>query len=315
LGYYADTIGLVHWKGDAVDSTGIIYKDLLSVGDNHIRLEYVIGDCVYPVDTMLTVFPPLEVEYSVTDNSCYNTQDGQFIIDFSNVELASLMINGTLYDSMYITGLPGGDYHFVATDINGCTFEDDFMINTPPDPDLDIYGEDFVKFNTSYQYYIEPDIDIAYKRWIKYGRMDTVVLCENCDTVTIVPEDDFILCVEVQYDSVCTKVECLEVRMDRESKIYAPNIFTPNSDGINDVFNITSSNGLPVNVKTLKIFNRWGDLVYRADNFIVGATVKSGWDGRYNGELATTGVYVYYVEIVEENGDITKFYGDVTLIR
>ena len=40
-----------------------------------------------------------------------------------------------------------------------------------------------------------------------------------------------------------------------------------------------------------------------------------GWNGLINGEKALSGVYVYYIEVVSDDGEITKFSGDITLIR
>ena len=70
-------------------------------------------------------------------------------------------------------------------------------------------------------------------------------------------------------------------------------IFTaisPNGDGLNDLFRIECADFKSVN---LKIFNRWGDLVYEADNY------NNNWDGKHDGADLPPGPYYY---IFEETG-------------
>jgi len=71
-------------------------------------------------------------------------------------------------------------------------------------------------------------------------------------------------------------------------KIYIPNAFTPNNDGVNDVFNVVTST-IDVNQFSFSIYNRWGALVYYTND------ITNGWDGTCEGELCPFGAYVYKV--------------------
>ncbi len=82
-----------------------------------------------------------------------------------------------------------------------------------------------------------------------------------------------------------------------------PNIFTPNNDGFNDVFKIKGLESYPGS--QLIIFNRWGNEVYRADNYL------NNWDG---GNLAE-GTYYYILNRREHTGEITPLKGWVFLKR
>jgi gliding motility-associated-like protein len=66
-------------------------------------------------------------------------------------------------------------------------------------------------------------------------------------------------------------------------------------------------------VKTLRIFNRWGEVVFERNNFPVN-DILSGWDGKYKGKEPKADVYIYQVEVYCENGDIIKLNGNVSLI-
>jgi gliding motility-associated-like protein len=105
----------------------------------------------------------------------------------------------------------------------------------------------------------------------------------------------------------CTDTNFLLIRVEDTSFVFVPNVFTPNNDGFNDYFTIRSHY---LNKCTLKIFNRWGTLVYAYN----GLAVK--WDGTsMAGYKVSDGTYYY---ILEAEGYDRKNYeksGVITLIR
>ncbi len=85
-----------------------------------------------------------------------------------------------------------------------------------------------------------------------------------------------------------------------------PNAFTPNNDEINDKFVVYKKGN--VEIAEMMIVNRWGQVVYEANN-------NDGWDGTYKGKASPPEVYAYKVTFILPNG--TRFIetGDVTLLR
>lgn len=78
-------------------------------------------------------------------------------------------------------------------------------------------------------------------------------------------------------------------------KVYVPNAFSPNSDGRNDVFQPYAN--CPVEDFNMKIFNRWGALVFET------SSINDGWDGAFKGQLVGNDLYIYSLQlIVTENG-------------
>ena len=96
------------------------------------------------------------------------------------------------------------------------------------------------------------------------------------------------------------------------SKIYIPNAFTPDGDGINDVFMIRG-NGL-IKVKYFRIFNRWGELIFEKQNFKPNDP-SLGWDGKIKGVVGPPDVFVYTADIMCENGSSYLYKGNVSIIR
>ncbi len=89
--------------------------------------------------------------------------------------------------------------------------------------------------------------------------------------------------------------------------VVIPNAFSPNADGVNDIFRISGQN---IETVELYIYNRWGQEVYAT----IG-TLAHGWDGMFNGKFQEIGVYVYYASITFTNGEVETFKGNVTLIK
>ena len=88
---------------------------------------------------------------------------------------------------------------------------------------------------------------------------------------------------------------------------FVPSAFTPNGDGLNDVFRITNMSFQ--RLVDFRIFNRWGQQVFQTANR------EKGWDGTWNGVPQDMGVYTYHIVIGLVDGTTKSYQGTVTLIR
>lgn len=87
--------------------------------------------------------------------------------------------------------------------------------------------------------------------------------------------------------------------------IYIPNSFTPNGDGLNDMFGAYGEAILEFN---MQIYNRWGQMIFEADNF------STKWDGTYEGTMVPQGSYVYKLSAKGITGNRTQKDGTVTVV-
>jgi gliding motility-associated-like protein len=107
-------------------------------------------------------------------------------------------------------------------------------------------------------------------------------------------------------DTMCVKV------FFNDGQVFIPNAFTPDGDGVNDMF-LVRGKGIKL-VKSFRIFNRWGQVVFEKNNFAANDALY-GWDGKINGIAAPPDVFVYTCEIIADNDQqyITK--GNVTILK
>ena len=97
------------------------------------------------------------------------------------------------------------------------------------------------------------------------------------------------------------------VSVEKPYALYAPNAFSPDSDGINDFFKISGQGILDFQIE---IYNRWGQMVYKSDD------LSKGWNGTFNGENLPTGTYVYKIKNIKNgNGEELVKTGTVALVR
>ena len=88
----------------------------------------------------------------------------------------------------------------------------------------------------------------------------------------------------------CEDADTLIIVEDCPSLIWFPNSFTPNGDGVNEVFMPVYDH---VTLYQLRIYNRWGQLMFESSN------IDQGWDGKFNGDLCPMGVYIFISEYTD----------------
>lgn len=111
----------------------------------------------------------------------------------------------------------------------------------------------------------------------------------------------------------CDSLYTLKLMVSPES-IYIPNVFHPDDDGENDWFTVYASPYCVKKVRYLRVFDRWGSLVFERKDFDPNVD-KLGWSGEIGQKNASTAVYVYDCELEMASGVIYRPSGNVTVIR
>jgi gliding motility-associated-like protein len=137
--------------------------------------------------------------------------------------------------------------------------------------------------------------------------------CSNCPTPAItIKSDECITCTITNIygcktsDTLCVQTFC------RNAQVFIPNAFSPDGDGVNDMFYVMGT-GIKI-VKSFRVFNRWGELVFEKANFAPNNS-STGWDGTIKGQKASGDVYVYICNVVCENDVQYSYKGNVAIIK
>ncbi|MDG1477055.1 MAG: gliding motility-associated C-terminal domain-containing protein [Vicingaceae bacterium] len=131
-----------------------------------------------------------------------------------------------------------------------------------------------------------------------------LVSCDTCQSTVAFPNTTTVFTVSLTNEIGCESTDQLTIFVDPE--IYAPNAFTPNGDGINDLFLLKTHR---VDKFNLQIFDRWGELLFQTNN------KTEGWNGYYKGILSKNDVYIWKLKYTFTTGERNSMIGTVTLVR
>lgn len=203
---------------------------------------------------------------------------------------ALLWSTGDTTSSIYA---PAGRY-FVQSSSEGCIAKDSIWVQSSSPIDIPVDDVYVVCMRDSI--FAQVDVGASFQDVLWWPSMDTGQM------IQIKKPGDYKVSIT---DFLGCKAEKAVIAQQRcDLRFYMPNAFSPNQDGVNDVFRALGDGIVKQN---MKVFNRWGELVYESED-------GSGWDG----SGASTGVYIYVIHLEGyENGEI-KFvdaHGRVTLLR
>jgi gliding motility-associated-like protein len=120
------------------------------------------------------------------------------------------------------------------------------------------------------------------------------------------PFESTTFCITVTDEIGCQKTECVFVPVLLPFT-GAPNAFSPNGDNLNDIFQVLPEPQLKQTA--LKIYNRWGDLLYESQDFFE-------WNGSVSSKKQSVDTYIWVAEFEHRNtGEISVQEGYITLIR
>lgn len=118
----------------------------------------------------------------------------------------------------------------------------------------------------------------------------------------------------ITFDNGCSLTNSLTINVTNPRRVYVPNVFSPNSDGVNDFFSIYADEETVEVIEEFKIFSRKGHMVHEFYYFEPNEPIF-GWNGIFDGEELDKEVYAWYAVVRYINGETELFKGDVLLLR
>ncbi|MEM6963583.1 MAG: gliding motility-associated C-terminal domain-containing protein [Bacteroidota bacterium] len=209
-----------------------------------------------------------------------------------------------------------GEQEVIVTDSAGCTFEEIIFINEPLPvevnlgDDIEVQLGEMVQLNA-----VLSGSNVPLDSIIWTPNMFDSISCVGCLSPIVSPLDDITYTVEVFNINGCNGSDDIFIEVDKNRNVFIPNVFTPNGDGFNDIFQVFSGPGV-ANIDQVTIFDRWGEVVYNVQNIAPTPfeDFDNGWDGRLNGKIMNPGVFVYLIEVTFDDGITLLYRGDVTLL-
>ncbi len=145
--------------------------------------------------------------------------------------------------------------------------------------------------------------------WTPFDNLD----CDTCLTPVATVSGTVTYVLTAANAGGCSATDSVTIHTDCDLKNYFfPTAFAP--EGADEVRWFYPKSKDPGTVRSMKIFNRWGKVVFDRSNFSLN-TPHLGWNGYHNGQLSPQGVYVYVIETLCTGGQTLTVSGTVTLLQ
>ncbi len=259
--------------------------------------------------------PPLSIQTVGIAPKCFENPSGSIRIDniaggVGTYRLESNIMTKKL-DTLpaLISNIPIGNFKFKILDKNNCPLDTTIEIKQGRKLLIALNKSATIDLGDSHVLDATVSNDISILKWSP----SVGLKCDSCLTTVATPITSTVYTLNVTDTEGCKARNSISVAVDKKRRVFAPTSFSPNGDGENDVFTLYSDSSVKM-VTTLRIFNRWGALMYATEKFASG-DVSKGWDGTFNGKQLTSDVFVFYAEIEFKDGKREVVMGDVTLMR
>lgn len=266
-------------------------------------------------------FWEVAMEFSTTDPLCFGASDGSILIDtvWGGTPPYAYILNQGGEVPIFgfpteVSGLGAGLYDLTVVDAVGCEVSaQDILLRDPVEvaldlgPDLEVTLGDEIELEAL----IFPGV---FDPRVIWEPMIPGASCDSCTNPIFKPLETATYSATYISELGCRATDDITITVDRRALIYVPNAFSPNGDGINDVFYIHAKPGSVTEIKRFLVFDRWGEKVYEYYNFQPN-NPASEWDGWFRGQLMDPQVFAWFAEIEFIDGRVELFEGDITLVR
>jgi gliding motility-associated-like protein len=191
-------------------------------------------------------------------------------------------------------------YKVTGQNLNGCTRSDSTFVTVFQNPTAEITTKlDTFTGLTNIELVANVSSNFT---WVSEG----YIPCDTCDTITVYPLKKTIYYVRAIDSNGCIATD--SIHASAVSKIYAPSAFTPDKDGINELYFVYGHN---LQSFEMVIYDRWGQEIYRSND------ITQGWNGKkFNtGFEVPIGVYSYTISYTVLPDQELVQMGTITLIR
>ncbi len=245
---------------------------------------------------------------SVEDEACFGDNNG--LISIGEIQGGNppylYSINGGVFtQNPQFSNLAPGNYDLLIQDIEGCEYTESLVVEGATPINIELGDNLVIQLGETVDLNLQTTADLDTVIW-----SDMSLVGSN---PSFAPSNQTTISVTVTDENGCTETDAITIFIEKDRPVYIPSAFSPNEDGINDVFMIFGSEAI-ANVRVFKVYDRWGELVFSDSDFLPNDQ-QHGWNGLFRDKFLNPQVFVYYTEIEFTDGIVEIYKGDVTLMR
>lgn len=280
----------------------------LKIGDTESFNFQNIAGCDSTV-TLQVFSKTISLSLAAIDVSCFKAKNGSIDIQIEGGrEPYQFSTDGEDYNTNFkINNLGAGLYVVYAKDADDCEAQEEVIIKDALPWRVDA-GEDILirlGRQTQLQAISNRDDKFTYL-WEPAASLS----CATCASPIASPIDSTLYYVTATDENGCSSTDStlVAINFSPDPAVIAPAAFSPNGDGLHDHFQVQYQGG-PLASFQLTIFNRWGQKVYDSTD------PYQSWDGYFQEKSVDLGIYIYYTNIVFDDGFQLRKEGTVMVMR
>lgn len=286
----------------------------LSGGMYYFTITDNSGFCAFSDSILVNEPAEISMEYDLTNPTCQSPNEAFIYIEkVSNTQNGyQFSTNGSqFFDDPEFMLNPGENTNIFIKDGNGCITEETVYVPEYELPQILMEEEQFITLGEQIQ--LNPTVFPTSGLTLTWTPAETLS-CDDCPEPTAKPIESTTYRLSAIDSSGCRDDGSITIYVKKEKLIYAPNAFSPNNDGINDYFTLFT--GVDVKaIHSLRVFNRWGEMVFESAEDFEPNVEPLGWDGQFNGQDMREGVYIFSALVEYEDGIKEVFSGEVNILR
>lgn len=209
-----------------------------------------------------------------------------------------------------IRDLSPGTYNLNLTNSSGCSFDTSITIASPRNLSLELGQDTTLRRGAKITFHPKVNFNPIQINWLpsegltSAETLNAQAMPTYTTTYTLLLSDS----------SGCEVSDKIQVLVAGQVEAYFPNAFSPNGDDVNDYFTAFANDEDVELLEYLRIFDRWGNLVFEGRNIPLNDSSK-GWDGTSQGQPSPIGAYVFSSIVRLKDGSTYQKAGEVNLIR
>lgn len=303
------------WSGTGVNAQGSFNPQGLTPGVYTLKFKFAEEGCDFEETIDVTIFENPGVTVTTTSPDCYLDNFGAANqVTVGGDGNYSYRLDGNAIQLSDLDRIAPGSHILVVNDGNGCDASTNFTIGSATEPSIQVSGQAEIIKGQATSLSVSNGAIVGQIDSIVWTNLAGEVLCAapTCRVINVTPEENDTYCARIYYNGGCYIEDCFSLIVRPLIEIILPNIIT--LDGSNNSNFFIQNYANIDKVKSLSIFDRWGNLVYTRSEFKP-APGDTGWDGKINGKDVVPGVYAYTIDVLLTDGKDLKINGDVTVIK
>lgn len=194
------------------------------------------------------------------------------------------------------------EYTLTVTDNFSCSFTVSDIIRVKVNPPVVAFAGNDTNAILNRPHQLQATGGLTYT-WTPAAPLNNPFISNPLATLKV----DTYFTVTAKDDIGCADTDDIFIKVYEGPNYYLPNAFTPNGDGLNDIFR-----PVPVGIRSteyFRVFNRYGQVMFETKEWM------KGWDGTFKGKKQPSGTYVWAIKGTDKNGRVVEMTGTVILVQ